>query len=387
MVTIRLKPASMKRRFRRAAGKAFGDARHTIKKQNIIMMKTLKIFLVGLIALVGVAISNTSNAQPGFRASISFNDFYNELSPHGRWTTMPRYGQVWIYNEPGFRPYYTNGQWMDTDLGYSWSSGYSWGWAPFHYGRWEFDPHYGWFWIPGYEYAPAWVLWSQADDYYGWAPLGFGIDINISIGKIPSNRWMYAPRGYIGYSRIDQYCVPYNRVNVYYQRQRPITNVYVYNNVRYDRGPGKNFDNRSNRDRNNNSNGSRPEHRTQDNNNNNRSNAGRPQNNRPQNNVPASENRRPEINNRPNNNRPEIATRPQVNRPDVTNRSEPRNYSNGREAIRERAQAQNTQQRPVERTQPSRVYRGESNNLSSGRNFNNARPSQNLRISKAEVRR
>lgn len=359
-------------------------------------MNTLKMFLIGLIALVGVTISNTTNAQPGFRANVSFNDFYNELSPYGRWMNMPRYGQVWIYNEPGFRPYYTNGQWMDTDLGYSWSSGYNWGWAPFHYGRWEFDPSYGWFWIPGYEYAPAWVLWSQADDYYGWAPLGFGIDINISIGRIPSNRWMYAPRGYIGYSRIDRYCVPYNRVNVYYQRQRPVTNVYVYNNVRYDRGPGRNFDNRNRRDdyrdhnNNYNNNGSRPNRRPEYNNNNNeRPNAGRPQNNRPQNNLPSNENRRPEINNRPDNNRPEVVTRPrpQVTRPDVTNRSENRNYNQSRDVLRERAQSQNTQPRPVERSQPSRVYRGESNNSSSNRSSNNAGSDRNLRTNRAEARR
>ena len=358
-------------------------------------MKTLKMFLVGLIALVGVTISNTANAQPGFRANVSFNDFYAELSPYGRWMTMPRYGQVWIYNEPGFRPYYTNGQWMDTDLGYSWSSGYDWGWAPFHYGRWEFDPYYGWFWIPGYEYAPAWVLWSQADDYYGWAPLGFGVDINISIGRIPSNRWMYAPRGYIGYSRIDRYCVPYNRVNVYYQRQRPVTNVYVYNNVRYDRGPGRNFNDRDRRDdyrNHNNNNGSRPD-RIQDNNrpeynnnNNERPNNGRPQYNRPQNNVPSNEGRRPEINNRPDNNRPEVVTRPQATRPEVINRSENRNYSENRGIIR-RDQSQNSPSRPVERSQPSRVYRGESNNSSSGRNYNNARSDRNLRTNRAEARR
>jgi hypothetical protein len=278
-------------------------------------MKTLKFYLIGLMAIFSFTITNSANAQPGFRANISFNDFYNELSPYGRWMTMPRYGQVWIYNEPGFRPYYTNGQWMDTDLGYSWSSGYDWGWAPFHYGRWEFDPYYGWFWIPGYEYAPAWVLWSQADDYYGWAPLGFGIDINISIGRIPSNRWMYAPRGYIGYSRIDRYCVPNNRVNVYYQRQRSVTNVYVYNNVHYDRGPGRNFDNNRNYN-----DGRRPDRRTEYNNDrpsyNNNNNI--PENRRPEYNRPSNDNRRPEINNRPSierrpetNNRPEVITRPQ----------------------------------------------------------------------------
>lgn len=202
-------------------------------------MKALKTLLIAVITLAGIAISTKTSAQPGFRANVSFNTFYSELSPYGRWVNMPRYGQVWIYRESNFRPYYSNGNWIDTDLGWSWNSGYPWGWATFHYGRWEFDPAYGWFWIPGYEYAPAWVVWSEVDDYYGWAPLGFGVDINISIGRIPSNRWMYAPRGRIAYHHIDRYCLPYERNHVYYGRQRPIVNVYVHNNVRYERGPAR----------------------------------------------------------------------------------------------------------------------------------------------------
>lgn len=204
-------------------------------------MKSLKMFMIGMIALAGVTISNKTLAQPGFRANVSFNVFYNELSPYGRWISMPRYGQVWIYSDPNFRPYYTNGYWMDTNLGWAWESSYPWGWAPFHYGRWEYDPMYGWFWIPGYDYAPAWVVWSQADDYYGWAPLGFGVDINISIGSIPSYRWMYAQSRYMGHRRIDRYCIPYQRNTYYYQRQQPVVNVNVYNNVRYDRGPRRDY--------------------------------------------------------------------------------------------------------------------------------------------------
>ena len=29
----------------------------------------------------------------------------------------------------------------------------------------------GWFWIPGDEWAPAWVDWRYSNDYVGWAPL------------------------------------------------------------------------------------------------------------------------------------------------------------------------------------------------------------------------
>src|SRR5258708_24450962 len=47
-------------------------------------------------------------------------------------------------------------------------------WACYHYGSWLYDPAYGWVWIPGTEWAPAWVVWREAPDYIGWAPCGPG---------------------------------------------------------------------------------------------------------------------------------------------------------------------------------------------------------------------
>ena len=43
-----------------------------------------------------------------------------------------------------------------------------------HYGRWGYDEDYGWFWVPGDTWAPAWVQWRYSDDYVGWAPVGPG---------------------------------------------------------------------------------------------------------------------------------------------------------------------------------------------------------------------
>ena len=102
---------------------------------------------------------------------VSFQVFYDELSPHGNWLHHNRYGYVW---SPGlssnFFPYGSNGYWMYTNAGWTWISDYSWGWAPFHYGRWFLDNYYGWVWVPGYEWAPAWVVWRSCDGYYGWTP-------------------------------------------------------------------------------------------------------------------------------------------------------------------------------------------------------------------------
>src|SRR5436190_18975603 len=71
---------------------------------------------------------------------VSFQVFYDELSPYGYWVDNSIYGYVWVPSESaGFIPYASNGHWIYTDLGWTWVSYYSWGWAPFHYGRWYYD--------------------------------------------------------------------------------------------------------------------------------------------------------------------------------------------------------------------------------------------------------
>ncbi len=96
------------------------------------------------------------------------------LEPHGYWVDDPTYGNVWVPNRAivgnGFQPYVTGGHWATTDEGYYWVSDWDWGWAPFHYGRWVFTGSYGWAWIPGARYAPAWVEWRYGNGYMGWAP-------------------------------------------------------------------------------------------------------------------------------------------------------------------------------------------------------------------------
>jgi hypothetical protein len=74
----------------------------------------------------------------------------------------------------GWRPYYDGGHWAYTDQGWYWQSDYPWGDIAFHYGRWSYKPVYGWVWAPGFEFAPAWVVWRHTDEYCGWAPLPFG---------------------------------------------------------------------------------------------------------------------------------------------------------------------------------------------------------------------
>lgn len=133
------------------------------------------------------------------QGTVSMDVFYSELAPYGTWITDAQYGYIWVPDAgPGFQPYATNGYWVMTEYGNTWVSDYSWGWAPFHYGRWLFDDYYGWVWIPGTEWAPAWVAWRSGGDYYGWAPLGPGVAISVSVGNyIPDPYWVFVPQRYV----------------------------------------------------------------------------------------------------------------------------------------------------------------------------------------------
>lgn len=103
-------------------------------------------------------------------------DFTTALSPYGDWVTTSAWGVAWrpwpSVVGTGFVPYVTGGRWVSTGYGWTFVTGWSWGWAPFHYGRWFFDPTWGWLWLPGNVWAPAWVEWRYGGGYVGWAPLG-----------------------------------------------------------------------------------------------------------------------------------------------------------------------------------------------------------------------
>lgn len=171
-------------------------------------------------------------AHPGDR--ISFETFYHELEPYGTWIEDRDYGYVWLPDVPrDFHPYVTDGHWIMTEYGNTWVSHYTWGWAPFHYGRWRYDDYYGWMWIPGTEWGPAWVAWRSGGGYYGWAPLGPGVHINISvnIGRyIPDHHWVFVRHGYITHRRVYNYCVPRRNVANIIHHTTIINNTNVYNN-------------------------------------------------------------------------------------------------------------------------------------------------------------
>jgi hypothetical protein len=109
----------------------------------------------------------------------AISDFRATLDPYGSWVDDPNYGTVWTPSQSvvgdNFSPYVTAGQWTYDDYdNWVWVSDYDWGWAPFHYGRWAYLGN-RWGWIPGRQYAGAWVTWRQGygpyAGYLGWAPI------------------------------------------------------------------------------------------------------------------------------------------------------------------------------------------------------------------------
>jgi hypothetical protein len=126
--------------------------------------------------------------------SVSFDTFESGLSPYGSWVSVGAYGRVWrpAGVAAGWRPYY-HGRWEWTDEGWLWISTEPWGWATYHYGRWAFDSFYGWVWVPGYQWAPAWVSWRFGVDYIGWAPLGPGLSVYVTNYPVVYDRWCFVP--------------------------------------------------------------------------------------------------------------------------------------------------------------------------------------------------
>lgn len=209
------------------------------------MKHILKAIALSLLLVSGSLFQNTVSAQYyNEDREISYQTFYDELSPHGRWVDYPSHGYVWIPDAgPDFRPYSTNGHWVWSDnYEWMWVSDYDWGWAPFHYGRWDYDYYIGWYWVPGYEWSSAWVAWRDGGDYYGWAPIrpGISISINFNIGGYspPVDFWCFAPRRYITSPRIyDYYLDRRQNVTIIHQTTIIINNYHYGNNYGFRSGP------------------------------------------------------------------------------------------------------------------------------------------------------
>jgi hypothetical protein len=152
---------------------------------------------------------------------------YEDLDENGQWESDPDYGTVWYPRTVAvdWAPYrYGHWVWV-SPWGWTWVDDASWGFAPFHYGRWVVARG-RWCWVPSPPrptyvtreyvrpvYAPALVAWVGGGVAVGvaWFPLG--------------PRDVYAPSYHVS----ERYVERVNVSNTRIVNRTQITNVY--NNV------------------------------------------------------------------------------------------------------------------------------------------------------------
>jgi hypothetical protein len=179
-----------------------------------------------------------AQAQRGPQGGVSIDLFYTELADYGDWVSNSQYDYVWVPTkvDSEWTPY-TNGHWVNTDqYGWFFESDEPFGWAVYHYGRWGYDDQLGWFWVPGTQWAPAWVSWRRDERVVGWAPLppegrGIQTSIRVTVRDIPQRNWVFIDSNEFLAPRLRVVVHYGDRSPDYYRRTRPVGPVVVKNNI------------------------------------------------------------------------------------------------------------------------------------------------------------
>jgi hypothetical protein len=182
-------------------------------------------------------------------ATASHSTFYRKLDPYGVWRETSSYGYVWQPREAersrSWRPY-ANGRWIYTDAGWTWISEEPFGWATYHYGRWTRLRNIGWIWVPGDEWAPAWVSWRKSNDYVGWAPLPPEARFDRRAGihnwadnyyDIGPDQYCFVPTNQFGARRVETAFVPAQRNVTIVNETTNVTNITYSNTTVINQGP------------------------------------------------------------------------------------------------------------------------------------------------------
>jgi hypothetical protein len=152
--------------------------------------------------------------------------YADDLDATGDWVFVDDVGG-WCWRPQGvsveWRPYW-RGRWGCYGGGMTWVSDEPWGYVTYHHGRWGWGARFGWYWVPGVYYSPAWVAWSSNDAYFGWAPLGC-TNAPCVWGYGPwagGPCWNVVDMRYVGYPRIyERVCYDPVIVRAYVQ-ERPL---------------------------------------------------------------------------------------------------------------------------------------------------------------------
>lgn len=179
----------------------------------------------------------------------SYNTFYTKLDQYGDWRETSDYGYVFqprqAQQSRSWRPY-TEGRWVYSDAGWTWVSEEPFGWATYHYGRWTRLRNIGWVWVPGDEWAPAWVSWRKSDDYVGWAPLPpeARFDRRTGIHNWSDNYYDIGPEQYcfvetkqFGAPRLERSLVSPDRNVTIINQTTNVTNITYSNTLVINQGP------------------------------------------------------------------------------------------------------------------------------------------------------
>jgi hypothetical protein len=143
---------------------------------------------------------------------------FEDLDDYGDWRDDPNYGHVWFPNQidAGWAPYH-RGHWdWISPWGWTWVDDFSWGYAPFHYGRWV-SVGGRWGWVAGpvavrAVYAPALVV------FIGGGPGGFGGNVGwFALGP----REVYVPSYHVSAAYVNRVNISNTTVSV-----TNVTNVY-----------------------------------------------------------------------------------------------------------------------------------------------------------------
>ena len=150
---------------------------------------------------------------------------YSDLDDYGTWKQEPEEGNVWVPNNvpPDWAPY-SDGNWAYVaPWGWTWVGSEPWGFAPYHYGRWNNFGSY-WGWCPGPIYAPP--FYGPA--YVGFLGGGFGVGFGFGGG------FGWFPLGWGEPFRPWYHCGPgyWNHINVYNTHFNHFNDFHNVNNFR-----------------------------------------------------------------------------------------------------------------------------------------------------------
>ncbi len=126
------------------------------------------------------------------------------------------------------------------------TSGYSTFYTKLDYGRWTRLRGIGWVWVPGQQWAPAWVSWRKSNDYVGWAPLPpeARFDQRTGIHNWSDNYYEIGPDQYcfvatreFGAQRAESTILPPERNVAIVNQTTNVTNITYKNTTIVNEGP------------------------------------------------------------------------------------------------------------------------------------------------------